>query len=346
MEVNVSGPKHGGRRYGTRRAPKRKDEEDRRGDADRRAQGFARALIGTFLTVKLYRFAEALKFLKAVKLLDPLVMLLSAIVTASSYSLVMKTSFALGLVLSLAVHEFGHFYATKYRGLTARWWLFIPFVGALMSAPEFRTREDEAFVAYGGPLIGGIFSLVLFLAWLLLPLSKEWGNVLFSISFISVGINLFNMIPLSPIDGGRITQAIHPLFRWAGFLVLLVPSFYIGEASMLVIWMLVVGDVRLDARKRFVLAGLLWLLMPPLIILGYHGSYVLEDWFFFVLGGWLLRVYYNQYKDPPPAGEYNWRKQDLPKRVRLRWCIRYFALLIVLSVLLYAHIPFLKLLNA
>ncbi len=337
MEANVSSSPDDGRRDGEggrRSAPR---ESDRRSNENRRTQGFARGIIGALLALKLYRAAEAIKLLKALKVLEPVAMLFSGILTAGTYSLTMKASLAAGLIVSLTVHELGHFWATKRLGLEPRWWLFIPFVGALMPSPEFRTRNEEAAVAYGGPFVGAAFSAILFCLWLVLPLPKEWANVLFATSLISTALNLFNLIPLAPIDGGRITQAVHPIFRWLGFALLISVSLYFGEASILLVWMLVVGDIRMRGRWRLVIAGAFWLAMPIMILSGYHGKYPLEDWCYFAVGGWLLYVYYGWYAKPVHV-KHDHRNVQLTLGERRRWCVRYLSLLGFLSGLMAAHV--------
>src|SRR3989344_1459317 len=325
MDINTSDPGDNGRRGIDR------------GLSDRREYDLARTLIGTLLFVKLYRAAGALKFLKALKVLGPLMMVVSGIFTGEIYSLVMKTSLVVGLLFSLAVHELGHYVATKRCGLRAAWWLFIPFVGAWMEAPDFRSRNDEACIAFGGPFIGGIFSLILFCAWLVLPLSNEWGNILFNIAFLSTMLNLFNMIPLSPLDGGRITEGVSIWFRVAGFVVLITLSLYTAQASMALVWLLVMSEVRMSARLRFVTAALMLILMAVLIILGYHGPSALEDWCYFAVGVWLLSAFYKRWKNPPPRHDH--RNVRLTPAERKKWKRSYCGLLLFLIVLFAAFFP-------
>lgn len=325
MDINTSDPGDNGRRGVDR------------GLSDRREYGVARTLIGTLLFIKLYRAAGVLKFLKAIKILGPLMMVVSGIFTGEIYSLIMKTSLVAGLLLSLAVHELGHYVATKQRGLRASWWLFIPFVGAWMEAPDFRSRYDEAYIAFGGPFIGGIFSLTLFSAWSVLPLSNEWGNVLFTTAFLSTMLNLFNMIPLSPLDGGRITEGLSVWFRIAGFIFLIVLSLYTAEASMLLVWMLVLSEIRMSALLRYGVSIVLLILMAVLIMLGYHGSSVLEDWCYFAVGVWLLSTFYKRWKHP--SLKYDYRRTVLTHRERGHWKLLYCGLLISLIVLFAAFFP-------
>ncbi len=340
MEANLARPDKSGRRTAHRRDVAR-EEETRRANEERRDYGLSRGLIGLVLTVKLYRAVELLKFLKAVKILEPLTMIASGILTASAYSFTMKASLAVGLIFALTIHELGHFWATAHLGLRARWWLFIPFVGAFMPSPDFRSRTDEAFIAYGGPFIGAVFSLCTFVLWSILPLSKEWGNILYTVSLLSTALNLFNMIPLAPIDGGRITQAVHPFFRWVGFLLLFGISLYFAQASILLVWMLVIGDIRMSALRRFQVTTFLWLTMPVLIVLGFHGKSQTEEWVYFFVATWLVKIYYDWYKHPPLVDRCG-RNEPLTSAERRRWGIRYLSLLAFLLVLFSGHMFFIS----
>jgi len=132
-----------------------------------RGDSLARTLIDVFDTVRLPVVSDFVKFLKALKLLGPLAMIMSAVLMAVTYTLTMKVSLAFGLVAVLIVHEFGHYSATWLCGYTPHWWLHIPFLGARMRAPDFRSRHDEAFIAYRGPL-------------------SRWCMLAFSFSFLDV----------------------------------------------------------------------------------------------------------------------------------------------------------------
>ena len=313
---------------------------ENRGGRGRRTYGIARAMIDIVLLVKLYRAAALLKFLQEIKILEPLTTMASGVFTASVYSFTMKVSLVVALVVSYAVHEFGHFFATKFRGLTANWWIFFPFAGQLMDAPDFRSRDDEAYIAYGGPLVGGAFSFLLFIAWLILPLPNEWGNILYTTAFLSTLLNLFNMIPVSPLDGGRITEGVSIWFRVVGFIGLIVLSFYEKQASMLLVWMLIISQVRMLPMRRLIVASAMLALMGLLILLGFHGNSVFEDWCFFAVASWLVLSFYRQ-RNAPERGE-DYRDVQLTPAQRKKWAGLYVALLAALLGLGALHLPHLS----
>ncbi|MGC3989142.1 MAG: site-2 protease family protein [Chthoniobacteraceae bacterium] len=124
--------------------------------------------------------------------------------------------FAAGFVFLIFVHEMGHVIAAKWLGMPVSAPLFIPFIGASITMKENpRDAQTEAWMAYGGPLAGCIGSWI---CWFLaLSLHESWILGVAQLSFL---INLFNMIPVPPLDGGRICAAVSPWF-WVLGLVLL-----------------------------------------------------------------------------------------------------------------------------
>jgi Zn-dependent protease len=111
--------------------------------------------------------------------------------------------FGVGFVLMILVHELGHGYAIKRAGLTAGWPVFIPFFGAMISMKGMpRDRSQEAAIAYGGPLAGTAAALVAGALGLLTE-----SRLFFALAYTGFFLNLFNLTPISPLDGGRIAQA-------------------------------------------------------------------------------------------------------------------------------------------
>jgi Zn-dependent protease len=111
--------------------------------------------------------------------------------------------FGVGFVLMILVHELGHGYAMKQRGVAAGWPIFIPFFGAMISMKDSpRDRDVEAAIAYGGPLAGTAVSL------LAAALGLAFDSQLFlALAYTGFFLNLFNLTPVSPLDGGRVAQA-------------------------------------------------------------------------------------------------------------------------------------------
>jgi Zn-dependent protease len=111
-------------------------------------------------------------------------------------------AFAIGFVLLILIHEVGHAIAIRRAGLEAGWPVFIPFFGAMIALKGMpKSRSDEAAIAYGGPLLGTIASAVLAALYLV-----SGARLLLALAYIGFILNLFNLIPISPLDGGRIAQ--------------------------------------------------------------------------------------------------------------------------------------------
>jgi len=133
--------------------------------------------------------------------------LLTMLLAVWLYAQIWGFAFALGFVLLIFVHEMGHAVAMRRVGLKAGAPVFIPFVGAVIAMKEMpRDAYIEAVVGLGGPALGTAGAIVC------LGVGLVTGS-LFWYALASTGflINLFNMIPVSPLDGGRIVGVIG---RW------------------------------------------------------------------------------------------------------------------------------------
>jgi Zn-dependent protease len=150
---------------------------------------------------------------------------------------------ATGIVVLIFVHEMGHIIAAKWLGVPVTAPLFIPFIGASITMKQNpRDAWTEALMAYGGPLAGCIGSWI---CWALaLQMQEPWMMLVAAISFV---INLFNMIPVPPLDGGRICAAVSPWFWIIGLILLGASIFYFHawNAIIIIILVLLAGIPRL-----------------------------------------------------------------------------------------------------
>jgi Zn-dependent protease len=151
------------------------------------------------------------------------------------YSWMFGWRFAVGFIFLLFVHEMGHFVVAKWLGIPVSTPLFIPFLGAaIIMKQNPRDAWTEALMAYGGPLAGCIGSWI---CWAIaLQVQENWVMAVASVSFV---INLFNMIPVPPLDGGRICAAVSPWFWIIGLLLLGVALFYFHSVTSIIIIALV-----------------------------------------------------------------------------------------------------------
>lgn len=128
------------------------------------------------------------------------------VLSVFTYALVFGVWYSVGLVALIFVHEMGHYIAAKNQGLNVGAPTFIPFVGAWIQLKDQpMNAETEAFVGIAGPMLGSAAALVCYL------LAREMGSqLLLALSYAGFMINLFNLLPISPLDGGRIVSVISP----------------------------------------------------------------------------------------------------------------------------------------
>lgn len=130
----------------------------------------------------------------------------SMIASVAVYAMVFGWRYAAGFIALLFVHEMGHYIAARQRGLDVGLPTFIPFVGAWIDLKEQPMNvETEAHVAFAGPFVGTIGAFgVYFLA------RAQDSPLLLAIAYSGFFLNLFNLLPVSPLDGGRITAILSP----------------------------------------------------------------------------------------------------------------------------------------
>jgi Zn-dependent protease len=167
--------------------------------------------------------ALLLKFgakLKVLLLLLPKVKLLttsaSMLVSIVAYALIFGWRFAVGFVLLLLVHELGHVIQLRREGIEASAPLFIPFLGAVVAAKSLGGNATaEARVGLAGPVLGTLGAAVVALA-----AAATDSELLKALAFTGFFLNLFNLLPVVPLDGGRAMAALAPWMWFVGFAVL------------------------------------------------------------------------------------------------------------------------------
>jgi Zn-dependent protease len=140
----------------------------------------------------------------------------SMLVSMIVYSFAFGAAFAIGFVILIWVHEMGHSLVLRRYGVKRTAPLFIPFVGAVITVFRLRDAAQEAIMAIAGPVAGTIGALVCFGLWWVL----HW-EVLLIVSCVAFAMNLFNLLPIPPLDGGRVTAAVSPWIWPLGFLAVL-----------------------------------------------------------------------------------------------------------------------------
>jgi Zn-dependent protease len=164
----------------------------------------------------------------------------SMLLSIAVYSAAYGWRFAVGFVALLFVHEGGHYLAARRRGLDVSLPTFVPFVGAWIQLKDLpHDAETEAYVGLAGPLLGTLGALACYFT-----ARHTDDNLFLVLSYAGFFLNLFNLIPLSPFDGGRITAVLSPRIWFAGIPVLLALFLYHPSPLLIVMAILALPQLK------------------------------------------------------------------------------------------------------
>jgi Zn-dependent protease len=140
----------------------------------------------------------------------------SMLVSVAAYAWIWGLPFAIGFVLLIFVHELGHVLELRRQGVPASAPLFIPFLGAVIGMKELPDDAwKEARVALAGPILGSIGAAACCVVG-----EATGSELLVALAFVGFLLNLFNLIPIVPLDGGRAAAALHPALWFVGLLMM------------------------------------------------------------------------------------------------------------------------------
>lgn len=159
----------------------------------------------------------------------------------------------------ILLHEFGHCFAARWTGGAADEIMLTPLGGLAMTMA--RRRPWPMFVTIaGGPLVNVLICLLcglgIYLLWGVFPFGPwQWGeirdpdpgwfqvsNYLFLIYAISYALLLFNLLPVFPLDGGQMLQAI--LWRPFGYYRSMMITLNIGLVGSVLMAMVALAGLR------------------------------------------------------------------------------------------------------
>jgi Zn-dependent protease len=255
-------------------------DEERNGSWLRRKLGATGAALAAFI-------AKLKLILLALPQLKLLVTFGSMFVSVAAYSLFFGWTFAVGLVLLLLIHEMGHVIQLRREGVKSSAPMFIPFLGAVITSRSLGDNAlAEARVGLAGPILGSIGALVPLIIYHLT------GNDLWrALAFFGFYLNLFNLIPLSPLDGGRAMAAMAPWMWVIGFVALAAVA-VLFKAPIMILFLIIGGAdswrrwkarrsgdseletyYRVSTRGRLAVAAV-YIGLAALLVVGLHGTYV------------------------------------------------------------------------
>jgi Zn-dependent protease len=168
----------------------------------------------------------------------------SMVVSIAAYAWIWGLPFAVGLVILIFVHEIGHVIELRRQGVPASAPLFIPFLGAVIGMKELPDDAwKEARVALAGPIVGSIGAAAFWVAG-----EASGSELLVALGFVGFFLNLFNLIPIVPLDGGRAAAALHPALWFAGLLMMV--GLVVVSFNPLLLLIVVLGGLDLWRRWR------------------------------------------------------------------------------------------------
>jgi len=163
-------------------------------------------------------------------------------VSVAAYALLWGWWFGVAFVLLILVHELGHVLELRHQGIPASAPLFIPFLGAVVGMKQLPDDVwKEARVALAGPILGSAGAAVVWAAGEVLE-----SEFLVAMAFVGFFINLFNLLPIVPLDGGRAVAALHPAFWLLGLAGL--AGLMILRPSPILLLIVVIGGFELWNR--------------------------------------------------------------------------------------------------
>ncbi len=191
----------------------------------------SRKRVGAALAALVALAAKAKSILILLPKLKLLTTFGSALVSIGAYALIWGVPFAAGFVALLFLHELGHVIQLRREGVKASAPMFIPFLGAVISAKSMgRDAAAEARVGLAGPVLGSLASLVPLALWLLTG-DELWR----ALAYVGFVINLFNLLPVLPLDGGRAMAALTPWMWLVGFAGLVALTFFFPNPILLLV---------------------------------------------------------------------------------------------------------------
>jgi len=262
--------------------------------SERPAQrGGLRGRIGSALAAIAALFAKFFAAIKGALIFLPKLKMLTtagtALVSVAAYSLFFGWWFALGFVILLFVHEMGHVIALRREGIKASAPMFIPFMGALITAKSLGENAlAEARVGLAGPILGTVGSGVC------LAIGEAANSDFFrALAYIGFFLNLFNLLPIVPLDGGRAMAAMAPWMWFLGFGGLVALELLAPNPILLIIVFFAGFELyrRWQARKsgsieqaayyrvsprNRVLVGIVYLGLIGVLVLGMDAAHILS----------------------------------------------------------------------
>ncbi|HKO38989.1 MAG TPA: site-2 protease family protein [Solirubrobacterales bacterium] len=188
--------------------------------------------LGALLIPLVFLASKAKGLLLAVTKIKAMTTLGTMFISIAAYALAFGWPFAVGFVLLLLVHEMGHVIQLRREGVEASAPIFIPFLGAVIAAKSLgKDAVAEARVGLAGPILGTIGTLIPLAIWLATG-SDLWR----ALAYVGFFLNLINLLPVLPLDGGRAMAVLGPKVWIAGILIAVAATVvFLGPIMLLIV---------------------------------------------------------------------------------------------------------------
>ena len=203
-------------------------------------------------------------------------------VAVSGWTILYSLPFALALTAVLVFHEYGHLRAMRRFGIRTKGMYLIPFVGGIAVGENARTHWQDVYIAMMGPVFGLLMTVAFYAVYL--STTNHFAGLVASVSAL---VNVFNLLPIHPLDGGRVVRALvfSGRSRWA-FGALLVGSaacfalavnlglallsffIVIGVVDLLFGWREIASDRKARLDRYGILFSLIWYLGTVAVFIG------------------------------------------------------------------------------
>ena len=156
------------------------------------------------------------------------VAILTGIISFGTFAALLGVEFATMVIVALFVHEFGHLLAYWLMGQPWGRMIFLPFLGAV-AVPRlpFDSQGQAVFAALMGPGFSALLAIASGLACLIWP---DYGRHFLSLGLITVALNLFNLFPVEPLDGGVALRSVlqRVMGRYTNFGLMLIGALLVA----------------------------------------------------------------------------------------------------------------------
>jgi putative peptide zinc metalloprotease protein len=202
--------------------------------------------------------------------------------SVGAYSILFSVEFALALVGVLVFHEYGHLRAMKKFGIPTKGMYLIPFVGGMAVGDSPRTRWEDVYISMMGPVYGLLMTIIFYIVYLITD--SHFAGFVTSMSAL---LNLFNLIPVHPLDGGRVVKAlvfsgrsklafigllfissVCMVLAWQSGFVFLLFFIVLGVFDIITSWRVSLAEDITPLKPYGILFSIAWYLLTVAIFIG------------------------------------------------------------------------------